>query len=222
MARTMITITLTTIAILASTLSVSAADRDDAFLASARSGDVDRVQPFLADGADANVRDDSGNTALHYAAAFGYTEMAQILVDAGADVDAQGRIGNTPLHLASQEGHSDVVAIFIDRGADLNAENEFGGTALAFASGWGHRDIVDQLQRGSQPSAVGFSVWFAVLVAGAVFAAAFAGSRLRTTPHVTVVSPRPATFRARVIPTIPHHLPGAVLSALHSNGEMAS
>ena len=207
MTRTTITQTLTAAAIFFTALTAAEADDTDNFLAAARSGDVAQVQSLLAGGSDVNARDDSGNTALHYTAAFGYTEMAQILVDAGADVDAPGRIANTPLHLASQEGHSDIAAILIDRGADLNAENEFGGTALAFASGWGHRDIVDQLQLVSQPSAVGFSVWFAGLLAGAVFAAAFAVSRFTTTHHVTVVSPRPATLRAKEIPTIPHNPP---------------
>ena len=116
MTRTTITQKLTAAAIFFTALTAANANDSDTFLAAARSGDVAQVERLLAGGSHANARDNSGNTALHYAAAFGYAEMAQILVDAGADVDAPGRIGNTPLHLASQEGHSNIAAILIDHG----------------------------------------------------------------------------------------------------------
>ena len=162
MTRTTITQALTAAAIFFATLTT--ADAGDDFLAAARSGDVAQVQTLLADGADVEVRDASGNSALHYAAAFGYTEMAQTLVAAGADVDARGRIDNTPLHLAAQEGHSDVATLLIDNGADLSATNEFGGTAGTFASGWGHFDIAQQVAHDSNRP----SVWFAIATVAAI------------------------------------------------------
>ena len=220
MTRTTMTNSLISIAMFAAALSADAADLNGDFLTAACSGDVAQVQQLLADGADVNVRDTSGNAAIHYAAALGFDDVAQILVDAGADIDARGRIDNTPLHMAAQENHASVAAILISHGADVNAENEFGGTALVFATGWGHQDIVDQLQQASQPLyAFSSSVWFVVLLSTVPFAAVIvAGTRrFKGRSPVSVASTPPASVR-----TIPHNLLGIRLRALHSNDEMAS
>jgi uncharacterized protein len=61
----------------------------------AASGRADLVKMVLAAGADPNVRQMAGYTALHAAAAHDNVEMAQALLDAGADVSLRSDDGQT-------------------------------------------------------------------------------------------------------------------------------
>jgi ankyrin repeat protein len=58
------------------------------------------AEALLAAGAGIDVRDANGRTALHYAAAAGYTDVAKLLVDRGADVNAKDVDGVTPAEAA--------------------------------------------------------------------------------------------------------------------------
>ena len=58
------------------------------------------AEALLEAGAGIDVRDNSGRTALHYAAAAGYTDVAKSLVEHGADVNAKDVDGVTPVEAA--------------------------------------------------------------------------------------------------------------------------
>ena len=58
------------------------------------------AEALLKAGAGIDVRDNNGRTALHYAAAGGYTDVAKALVDHGADVNATDVDGVTPAEAA--------------------------------------------------------------------------------------------------------------------------
>lgn len=53
-----------------------------------REGDTARVEMSVRAGADPNMRDQTGSTALMYAAAFASPEIIRLLLEAGADVKA--------------------------------------------------------------------------------------------------------------------------------------
>ncbi len=73
-------------------------------------GDRDAVHALLTKGTDVNVPLSDGMTALHYAAALGDAQMAEMLLYAGANPKARTRINDyTPLHLASESGSAAVV-----------------------------------------------------------------------------------------------------------------
>jgi len=50
---------------------------------------------------EVNRPDDSGNTALHYAAYYGYARITAALIVGCANVNYQNKHGDTPLHLAT-------------------------------------------------------------------------------------------------------------------------
>lgn len=55
---------------------------------------------MLDAGEPIDKRDDSGCTALHFAADRGSMEAARLLISAGADINAQDADGQTPMHYA--------------------------------------------------------------------------------------------------------------------------
>jgi ankyrin repeat protein len=56
---------------------------------------------LLAAGAAVDARDERGRTALHYAAAVGYTDVAMLLAERGASLEAADADGVTPLDAAN-------------------------------------------------------------------------------------------------------------------------
>src|SRR5947209_1579727 len=69
----------------------------------AQKGDLAAVKKLIAQGADVNVAQGDGMTALHWAADRGDSTMAEVLLKAHANVKSTTRIGNyTPLHIASR------------------------------------------------------------------------------------------------------------------------
>ena len=78
------------------------------------------VPTLLAAGADANVQDEAGRTALHLAAMKGGTKAIAALINAGADLNVQDTDGRTPMHWAARRGHTKAVAVLMNAGADPN------------------------------------------------------------------------------------------------------
>ena len=68
-------------------------------------------------GADINIEDKDGWTALIWASQCGHTETAKALIDAGADINIEDRQGWTALMWASHYGHTETVKLLIDAGA---------------------------------------------------------------------------------------------------------
>lgn len=108
----------------------------------AMKGDTTTVRSLLSAGADVNVPQGDGMTALHWAAVNDIPRLAEMLIYAGAHLEAGTRIGNyTPLHLASKEGSSAVAKTLLEAGSDANAINTTGGASplhFAATSGNGH------------------------------------------------------------------------------------
>ena len=103
-------------------------------------GDTAAVRRLVASGANVNVAQGDGMTALHWAAERGDVPMANALLKAHANVKAVTREGSyTPLHIASKNGNAAVVRALIKAGADVNALTNSGATALHLAAGVGQR-----------------------------------------------------------------------------------
>ena len=95
-----------------------------------------KVQACLAAGADPEVRNGTGWTPLHSAAAYSSDPaIIRALVEAGARTEAREITGRTALHLAAQRGKDPaIIRALVDAGAELQAQNEEGYTPLHLAA----------------------------------------------------------------------------------------
>ena len=84
-------------------------------------------------GATVNHANSDGNTALHFATAFGNDSLVNVLMDAGAKADAKDKQGFTPLMVATSENFNSTAELLVSYGADLNAVNDQGYSALSIA-----------------------------------------------------------------------------------------
>ncbi|KAM0425342.1 hypothetical protein ACHAPT_009398 [Fusarium lateritium] len=92
------------------------------------------VDLLLAAGADVQATEDSGWTALHWAARYDETQIMERLLSAGARVDARNVFyGETPLHFAAKYGCLQAARLLLNRGADIDAMARDGDSPLLTA-----------------------------------------------------------------------------------------
>ncbi len=99
---------------------------------------------LLAKGAEVNLRDAEGKTALMWAIADprAGNEVAAALLRGGAKTDIADDGGRTALTWAAIAGRADQARALLDRHAGLNPKTERGRTPLMLAAINGHADVV--------------------------------------------------------------------------------
>lgn len=93
-----------------------------------------------------NQKDETGRTALFYAAENGHEARVATLIDFGADVNISMNTSASPLHEASRRGHCTVVKHLLSAGANVNARMTTDeGTSFYIAVQHGYKDLVELL-----------------------------------------------------------------------------
>ncbi len=110
---------------------------------------IELVRLLIHRGADLNVTDSDGKTALHWTACGNLhtgQEFAYLLLASGAGKNLTDSNGRTALHLAARcDDTEELVNIFITAGVDLNLRDNDGRTALHLAASRGHLSVVRSL-----------------------------------------------------------------------------
>lgn len=83
---------------------------------------VAELDEFLAAGVDINIKNGSGDTPLHWAAATSpNVAVVTRLIDAGADVNAKDKFGWLPIHTAAERNENpQIIATLLDAGSKKN------------------------------------------------------------------------------------------------------
>ena len=107
---------------------------------------------WLITGSNKNLRDDSGNTALHLAVKLGnYPEAVAYLLSIGSSPNERNRQGQSPLHLAITARNLPVAQALFKAGADIYLVDNSGispltqvfQTPVVFADGFFTGDVIE-------------------------------------------------------------------------------
>jgi ankyrin repeat protein len=108
------------------------------------------VKLLLNKGADVNISDNQGDTALILAASFGDENMVKFLLSKGADINAKLNDGTTALILATMNVAVENIKLLLASGVDINAKTSNGVTALSYAKSIQRDDIVQLLEQAGE------------------------------------------------------------------------
>ena len=119
----------------------------------ARMGDVNTMKTLIANGANINMTDQHGFTALMVASYSGEVEIVRLLLEAGALVDQRDLSGYTALMYFCSAGNVPCVRLLLEHGASVNVSNHDCSTPLMFAAQQGHNEMVRLLlENGADPN----------------------------------------------------------------------
>lgn len=126
-------------------------EKSGASLALATKSNFYKIVKLLVEAdVDMNYQDDQGETALHVAARFGFTDCAKALLEGHEsqkpDLEiAENTYGWTPLFIACVDGHVEIAELLISAGAEVNKPDISGWLPIEHAALRGHLEISDKL-----------------------------------------------------------------------------
>ncbi len=91
---------------------------------------ADVAKSLILAGADPNLTDPEGRTALMHSAKYNYVENLRVLVQAGAKLDVRDKDGSTALMLCAEKGLENSVEVLVNAHANVNLRDHQGLTAL--------------------------------------------------------------------------------------------
>ncbi len=115
----------------------------DGLIEASRRGKSKFAELFIQKGADVNVRDKKGRTALMMTAESDRLKIAQMLIENRANIDVKDNKGRTALIIAAGNGHLEMVKMLIENRANINARDKSGNNAFMIATLTGNKEVAD-------------------------------------------------------------------------------
>jgi len=103
------------------------------------------IPTLIRGGALINVPNDTGCTAIYFAASKGREQNVRTLLDLGADCTLADTGGWAPLHCAAAMGHAGIINMLVDAGANVGTRDAAGLTPLIYAATKGQVAAVKML-----------------------------------------------------------------------------
>ncbi|CAB0044581.1 unnamed protein product, partial [Trichogramma brassicae] len=120
-----------------------------ALMRAAETGNLGIVNDLLSHGAQIDVADHKGNTALSVAADqwpdYACAEVLKLLLQHGANVNCRDSNGKTPLLEAVNSNYQDLCELLIDYGANVNCRDFDGLTPLLVAASYNRPELCELL-----------------------------------------------------------------------------
>jgi len=89
----------------------------DALVTAAYEGEYELVKRLVVNGADINVTNEYGETAVIVAAESGYDSIIELLLAHKANINIKDKDGDTALDIAKYNGHARTVTLLLSSGA---------------------------------------------------------------------------------------------------------
>jgi uncharacterized protein len=123
------------------------ADPNSELYAASATGQLERVDSLLAQGADVNAKNSAERTPLLAAAAAGNSRIVRKLLAFGADPNLADKRGVTPLMEAAAHGYEEVAKQLVAAGSDVDAKDSAGQSVADKARRNGQGRIAALLER---------------------------------------------------------------------------
>ena len=108
-------------------------------------GRLDAFSVLTERKSDPTLKNNNGETLLHYAAQGDNDVIIEKLLSLGLDIDSRSSNGATPMMIAAREGRLDAFSVLIERRSDPTLKNKNGETLLHFAARGGNDVIIEKL-----------------------------------------------------------------------------
>ena len=102
---------------------------------------------LLVHGANPNLKDHAGNTALMGACFKGYDTMVSLLLYYGANINDINFNGANALFFAATFGHIGIAKLLLEKGINTAQKDQFEKTALDYAVIQGNEEMIALLRR---------------------------------------------------------------------------
>lgn len=112
----------------------------------AQRNNVECAKTLIDHGANLNLQDHLGRTAMMIAARYNNKEVAQLLVDR-TDLNIQNKEGETALMIAAEDNDFEITQLLLDHKADKTIVNANGETAFDLAVKNGHLPLAKLIER---------------------------------------------------------------------------
>mgnify|MGYP003969881577 CR=1 FL=1 len=120
-------------------------EKNQRLINAVKAGCLKIVKLLIRKGANIDIHNQYGYTALIKASRNGPKEIIELLLEKDANIDIQNKFGYTTLIKASRNGHKEIVELLLEKGANIDIQDQYGETALIEASRSGHKEIVELL-----------------------------------------------------------------------------